>query len=174
MRFLFFIGGAKVGCTIAPPCVIKQLLIISSSSFSSKCFFSLFQNSSRRLNRLLEYIWLALSATRAGIFARPMIFTPFFTMVLPSTAPSTFPPVSMARSTTTEPGFIAAIISFVTITGALRPKTCAVVITISACAQYCFITSRCFFNCSSVNAFAYPCAVCPVSPRSTSNKFCTE
>ena len=90
---------------------------------------------------------------------------------MPRTAPSTFPPVSMARSTITEPGFIASIISFVIIIGALRPKICAVVITISAWAQYCIIVSRCLFNCCSVNAFAYPCAVCPVSPRSTSTNF---
>jgi hypothetical protein len=44
------------------------------------------------------------------------------------------PPCGAARSTITEPGFIALTISSVTSTGAARPGISAVVITMSACA----------------------------------------
>ena len=44
-------------------------------------------------------------------------------------APSTLPPLSTAQSTTTLPGFMAASMSVVMRIGALRPNTCAVVMT---------------------------------------------
>ena len=57
--------------------------------------------------------------------------------------PSTLPPVSTARSTMTLPGFMPATMSSVTMRGALRPKTWAVVMTMSALAQCLAIASRC-------------------------------
>ena len=54
----------------------------------------------------------------------------------PATEPSTLPPLSAARSTTTEPGFICSTISRVTSIGACRPGTAAVVIRASAAAMY--------------------------------------
>ena len=61
----------------------------------------------------------------------------------PATAPSTLPPVSAARSTTTEPGFICSTIALVTSSGALRPGTAAVVISASASATYGVSSSIC-------------------------------
>ena len=43
--------------------------------------------------------------------------------IFPNTEPSTFPPLSMAKSTITLPGLIASTISAVITTGALRPNT---------------------------------------------------
>ena len=42
----------------------------------------------------------------------------------------------------------------VTSTGALRPNTCAVVMTTSESPQVLFIAARCFWICSSVSALA--------------------
>ena len=47
----------------------------------------------------------------------------------PGCEPSTLPPVSAARSTTTEPGFMPSTIAAVTSSGAARPGTAAVVIS---------------------------------------------
>ena len=54
----------------------------------------------------------------------------------PATEPSTLPPDSAARSTTTDPGRIASTIARVTSSGAGRPGTAAVVMTASAAATY--------------------------------------
>ena len=54
------------------------------------------------------------------------------TTISPGLVPSTFPPVSEARSTTTAPGDMVAIISAVTRRGAARPGTAAVVMRTSA------------------------------------------
>ena len=45
-------------------------------------------------------------------------------------------------------------ISAVTMIGALRPNTCAVVMTTSDSAQIFFMPSRCFWSCSSVRGLA--------------------
>src|ERR1035438_5585595 len=71
----------------------------------------------------------------------PMIFTPLRSVTWSYTTPSTLPPVSTARSTTTLPGFIALSISAVTRIGALRPKTCAAEITTSESPQVFFIAA---------------------------------
>ena len=52
----------------------------------------------------------------------------------PATEPSTLPPDSAARSTTTDPGRIARTMSAVTRSGAGRPGIAAVVISTSAAA----------------------------------------
>ena len=70
--------------------------------------------------------------------------------------PSTFPPESAARSTTTEPGFICSTISAVTSIGAWRPGTAAVVISASAAAMYGASSSRWRAARSSVISRAYP------------------
>ncbi len=69
---------------------------------------------------------------------------------LPGTEPSTLPPLSAARSTTTEPGFICSTIAWVTSIGAVRPGTAAVVISASALAMYGASRSRCRSARSSV------------------------
>ena len=70
-----------------------------------------------------------VEATSPGKFDRPIIETPFLEITSLGNDPSTLPPVFTAISTTTLPGCIALIISDVKISGAGRPKTCAVVMT---------------------------------------------
>ena len=60
-----------------------------------------------------------------------MIFTPFSSTVSPGFEPSTFPPVSAARSTITEPGAISRTASAVISSGAGRPGIWAVVMITS-------------------------------------------
>ena len=81
----------------------------------------------------------------------------------PATEPSTLPPVSAARSTTTEPGFICSTIADVTSIGAVRPGTAAVVISASAFAMYGVSRSRWRAARSSVISRAYPPAPSSVS-----------
>ena len=54
---------------------------------------------------------------------------PLVTTTSPGFEPSTFPPVSAAKSTITVPGSMASIIACVIKRGAVRPGTAAVVIT---------------------------------------------
>ena len=61
----------------------------------------------------------------------PQIRMPSKSRVRPGSEPSTLPPVSAARSTTTEPGAIWATMSAVTNIGARRPGTAAVVMSTS-------------------------------------------
>ena len=85
------------------------------------------------------------------------MLTPLLVLVIsPATEPSTFPPLSAARSTTTEPGAIFETISAVTNLGAVRPGTAAVVINTSAAAIYGESNSFCLFARSSVISLAYP------------------
>ena len=55
--------------------------------------------------------------------------------ISPATEPSTFPPLSEARSTTTEPGAICETMAAVTNLGAVLPGTAAVVIKTSDAAM---------------------------------------
>jgi hypothetical protein len=70
-----------------------------------------------------------------------MIVTPPVSITRSGLVSGVLPPCSAARSTITEPGFIVAIISAVTSTGALRPGISAVVMTMS-----------CFLMCSATSA----------------------
>ena len=58
-------------------------------------------------------------------------------------APSTLPPRSTARSTSTEPGFIEATIAAVTSFGAGRPGISAVVMTMSCLAMCSAVSAAC-------------------------------
>ncbi len=74
----------------------------------------------------------------------------------PATAPSTLPPDSAARSTTTLPGFMPASMPAVTSSGARRPGTAAVVISTSAAAT-CGASSSCWRTARSADSSrAYP------------------
>ena len=73
-------------------------------------------------------------ATKAGKLVSPTRVTPCLTTVLPGSVSGQLPPCGAARSTMTEPAFMACTISGVTSTGAGRPGMSAVVMTTSACA----------------------------------------
>ena len=105
-------------------------------------------------------IWL-------GTFAPPQSWTPPTLRTSPGCTPSTLPPDSAARSTTTEPGFICFTMSAVTSTGACRPGTAAVVISASAAAMYGVSSSRCRSARSSVISRAYPPAPSSVGRSSS-------
>ena len=62
-----------------------------------------------------------VKGTVLGTFSGAMIVTSFDDTVWPGSDSSQFPPVSAARSTMTEPGFIVATIALVISVGALRP-----------------------------------------------------
>ena len=95
------------------------------------------------MNRLASPAQLRASFLRWALFAVPLVVllgwlsgvaggssadSPWFQGL---SKPSTFPPLSAARSTTTEPGFIALTMSRVTSSGAGRPGTAAVVMRTS-------------------------------------------
>ncbi len=84
----------------------------------------------------------------------PTMVTPCGWVTWPGSVSSQLPPRSAARSTITEPGFIAETISAVTSTGALLPGTLAVVITTSLSATVLPISSRCLRRKSSPWALA--------------------
>ena len=66
-----------------------------------------------------------------GRFVVPSIRTPFTSITFPGSVSSELPPVSAARSTMTDPGFIERTMSAVMSFGAGRPGIAAVVITMS-------------------------------------------
>src|SRR5436309_4053929 len=86
----------------------------------------------RKLEMFRAYIWLAWYGSVLGRLTGPRIRTPFRFTSVPATASSQFPPVSTARSTMTDPGFMPPTASAVISTGARFPGIAAVVITISA------------------------------------------
>ena len=71
----------------------------------------------------------------------------------------------------TLPGRMPASMSRVSRMGALRPKTLAVVMTMSQAAQTFAMPSRWSSTCSGVSSLAYPCSVWPISPRSIFTNF---
>ncbi|KZM34443.1 hypothetical protein OJAG_27400 [Oerskovia enterophila] len=71
----------------------------------------------------------------------------------PGTVSSQFPPPEAARSTITLPGRIAATISALRVRGA-RPRTSAVVMTMSARALSAAYISAVRRSCSAVSALA--------------------
>ena len=91
---------------------------------------------------------------RLGRSVYPRTTTPLsVTTRSPGTVSSQLPPPDAARSTTTEPGRIAATISLVMVRGAL-PRTSAVVTTTSAqavCSAYICAVRR---SCSAVSSLA--------------------
>ena len=76
-------------------------------------------------------------------FSGPRMVTPCATVVCPIFVSSQLPPRSAARSTTTDPDFIATSISSVTKMGDLAPGTAAVVIIISCLATTSVINFLC-------------------------------
>ena len=70
----------------------------------------------------------------------------------PGTVAAQLPPASEARSTITLPGFIESTIGWVTMTGAWRPITSAVQITMSFFATVAAISSACFWRNASLMA----------------------
>src|SRR5207253_455842 len=82
---------------------------------------------SRRLETFFAYIWLACTGTVLGRLTGPRISTPCRRTSVPASASSQFPPVSTARSTITEPGFMPRTASAVIRIGARFPGMAAVV-----------------------------------------------
>ena len=80
---------------------------------------------------LREYIWLAWYGMVDGRFVVPSMRTPSTSVITPGSVSSVLPPVSAARSTITEPGFIDRTMSAVMSFGAGRPGIAAVVMTMS-------------------------------------------
>src|SRR5256884_5566189 len=73
----------------------------------------------RKLETFFAYIWLACTGTVLGRLTGPRIRTPCRRTSVPASASSQFPPVSTARSTITEPGFMPRTASAVIRIGAL-------------------------------------------------------
>jgi len=114
--------------------------------------------------------WLAWLGTSAASSEFPIIVTPCFTTVFPSSVSSQLPPVEEAISTITEPTFIFSTISFVTSIGAGLPLSCAVVMITSAFTASSKILSLCFCLYSSVCSTAYPpAALSSLAPSTSTN-----
>jgi len=80
---------------------------------------------------LLPYRREDCVAMRLGKSVHPMCVTPLYTYSSSFRVVSIFPPISAARSTTTEPNFIDSIMYFLISFGAGRPGINAVVTMIS-------------------------------------------
>src|SRR6202040_3362427 len=115
--------------TISPPCVTQLPLVISSSK--SRVMAPSLTRWRSRFATLRANSWLVASGIVAGTLRGPLIVTPATSTSLPACVSSPLPPVSAARSTMTEPGRMPFTISPVTSSGARRPGTAAVVITMS-------------------------------------------
>ena len=77
--------------------------------------------------------------------------TPFGVVILwPGTVAAQLPPASAARSTMMLPARMQSTIGWVTITGALRPITSAVQMTMSFLATVVAISSACFWRNASL------------------------
>src|SRR6185503_10242748 len=92
--------------TICPSRVTQVPLVMSSDQ--SKVSFPSFVRWSRNAVMFLEYIWVAWMGTVLASRTGPWIVTLFRTTVSPGWVSSQFPPMSAARSTMTDPGFIPA------------------------------------------------------------------
>mmetsp|Transcript_3647 Transcript_3647/g.5403 ORF Transcript_3647/g.5403 Transcript_3647/m.5403 type:complete len:224 (+) Transcript_3647:98-769(+) len=124
--------------------------------------------SSSSLVRLLAYRVEAVLANLLGMLVNPTHFTPLsVTITSPGTVVSMFPPASAARSTTTDPGFIFATMSFVIMTGALRPGMRAVPMMISTSSHWWARSLLAALCQSSDISLAYPPAPLPSSKCST-------
>ena len=110
-----------------------QLAMVMSSSKSGPAP-SLPTTCSRKFPIFRAYIWLAWTGIELGSPSGPWIATPWKSTVSPGLVSAQLPPVSAAMSTITAPGRMPATIASVTILGAGRPGTAAVVITKSTAA----------------------------------------
>ena len=136
---------------MAPPRVSITPLTMSSSAGSAGAFASLSQNVVRKVSRLREYRLDEATGIRAGQLRWPRMVTPFgVTMTSPGTVAAQLPPASAARSMITLPGRMLSTIGCVTITGACRPITRAVQITMSFLATVVAIRSACFWRNASL------------------------
>ena len=115
--------------TISPSRVMHAPAITSSSKSSFSSPSAIISPSSDWMLR--AYSCEACSAIVEGTFSGARILTSWRMMLSPGSDSSQLPPVSAARSTITEPGFIRSTASSVTRIGARRPGTAAVVITTS-------------------------------------------
>jgi hypothetical protein len=98
----------------------------------------------------------AWTGTVAASCTGPSTATPAISTRSPARVPATLPPVSAARSTTTEPGRIEASPAASTSTGARRPGTWAVAMTKSWVGSAAASAARVFACSSSLWALAYP------------------
>src|SRR5437773_1258611 len=118
------------------PAWVTQVSRMISSSKSTTSLPSR-ATCNRKLETFLAYIWLAWYGSVLGRFTGPRIRTPLRLTSVPASASSQFPPVSTARSTITEPGFMPRTASAVISIGARLPGIAAVVITMSASFTAC-------------------------------------
>src|SRR5205085_1701159 len=91
----------------------------------------------RKLEMFRAYIWLACRGSVLGRLSGPRTITPSRRTSDPGAVTSQLPPVSAARSTMTEPGFMPRTASAVIRIGARLPGMAAVVITTSASFTCC-------------------------------------
>src|SRR6267142_3173582 len=122
--------SAVGACTTLPSCVTQVSRTMSSSKFKRRAP----SFTSRRKNEVMfrEYIWLAWTGSVEASRTGPWIVTPSTTTSAPGLVSSQFPPMSAARSTITDPGFIRRTSSAVISLGAVSPGTRAVVMITSA------------------------------------------
>src|SRR5882672_8791983 len=114
----------------SPACVTQvSRMIWSSKSRRSLPSWTMWP---RNADTFFAYIWLAWSGTVLARFSGPRIDTPSRTISEPGCVSSQLPPVSAARSTTIDPGFIPCTAAAVRRIGAFLPGIAAVVITMSA------------------------------------------
>src|SRR6185295_16648873 len=121
---------APAGCSIRsrvgawrifPSCVTQVSRMMSS--LKSRFSFPSFTISRAKLVMFREYIWLAWIGIVAASRIGPMIVTSWRTISWPGSVNAQFPPMSAARSTITEPGFILATASAGMSFGAAKPGT---------------------------------------------------
>src|SRR5439155_819334 len=103
------------------PSFVMTVPLMTSSFMSRLSLPSFVIMSASRLAMLREYIWLAWYGMVDGRFVVPSMRTPATSGVTPGSVSSVLPPVSAARSTITEPGFIDRTMSAVMSFGAGRP-----------------------------------------------------
>ena len=111
--------SAAPSCTISPSRVMQAPLMISSSkSSSSSPSLTISSSSDWTLRAYSDEAWSGIVDAR---LAGPTIVTSSLTTVWPGSVSSQLPPVSAARSTITEPGFMFLTACSVTSSGARRP-----------------------------------------------------
>src|SRR5207253_8392518 len=153
----------------SPACGTHVSRMISSSKSTTSLPSRVTCN--RKLEMFLAYIWLACSGSVLGRLRGPRMTTPSRRTSAPGSVTSQFPPVSAARSTITEPGFMPRTASLVIRIGARLPGIAAVVITTSASFTCCAMKASSRRWVSSESCLAYPPAVSACSPISLSRYF---
>src|SRR5690625_2978515 len=140
---------------ISPAWVTQAAATISSSKSGASCPPSPVSKVNNA-TRLPAYKRLACTASWLGTFCPPHSVALPTMISSPGRLPSTFPPDSAARSTTTLPGFIRSTADLSTSSGACLPGTAAVVMRTSDSATCSANKSRCIWARSSVISRAYP------------------